>query len=124
MVIDNLDIRDVAIGPDKADTELIVDADRVLTLTVPFERFERHAAAGEVGQFTGRIQQIKSSHGYPLDIAKSAAMLSPEDLLGFTATERNNQQDYCITQCVIRNAASQKNRRDKTIQSSKSSLIA
>lgn len=48
MVIDNLDIRDVAIGPDKADTELIVDTDRVLALTVPFERFERQSTPERV----------------------------------------------------------------------------
>ena len=96
MIIDNLDIRDVAIGSDKTNTELIVDADRVLALAVPFERFKQHAPACKVGQSTSRIQRIKSSHGYPLDVAKSTAMLSPEDLLGFTATERTNQQGLFV----------------------------
>jgi hypothetical protein len=73
MIIDNLDIRDVAIGSDKTNTELIVDADRVLALAVPFERFKQHAPACKVGQSTSRIQRIKSSHGYPLDVAKSTA---------------------------------------------------
>ena len=56
MVIDNPDIRGVAIGPDKAATELIVDPDRVLALTVPFEQFDRHAATSKIRQLSGCIE--------------------------------------------------------------------
>jgi hypothetical protein len=40
VVIDNLNIGRAAIGPDKADAELIVDANAVLTHPFTFERLQ------------------------------------------------------------------------------------
>lgn len=95
MVIDNLDTCHVSFGPYEADAELIVDPDRVLASTVRLQRFERHSSAGKVGQTAGCIERIQSPHSDPLDVPKFAASLSPEDLFGFRATERNNHKVLC-----------------------------
>jgi hypothetical protein len=52
MVVDDLDFRRTLLGPYEAITGLIVDADRILTLTVAAQLFEpiawRNAKVGEI----------------------------------------------------------------------------
>jgi hypothetical protein len=60
VIIDNLDIRRPGVGPDEADTPLIIDPNAVLTGTIVFERLEAILRrALQIVKPSGRIDHIQ-----------------------------------------------------------------
>ncbi len=70
MVIDDLYVEDIALVPDKTDPPLVINADAVLTDTLPVKRFEvvgRRDA--EVIQASGIIEHTQFASSHLLDIS-------------------------------------------------------
>ncbi len=89
MVIDDLHVEDIALIPDKKDPPLVINADAVLTDTLPVKRFEAVGRRdAEVIQGSGIIEHSQFAPSHLLDIPRySPGALPLPDLLSFPSAE-------------------------------------
>ena len=97
MIIDNLNIGRAAIGPDKADAELIVDANAVLTHPFTFERLQpiTRRRAQKI-QCLGGIELRQLAFRYGLDRSESSGTAALEQSLGIGASEGLDHQQNVL----------------------------
>jgi hypothetical protein len=92
VIVHDLDIFDIALGPSEADTPLIVDADAHLSGAVPFQGFE--PIGRRIAEVIDRRRSIKLAEFAQraiLNIArKLAAGLALPDSFGLLASERSD----------------------------------
>ncbi len=101
MVIDNFNVVNAVIGPAEADSELIVNSNAMLTLTVPFQRFELISRRNlKVLQFFDHIKLNQLADGCTSDSSKAPALLSFKELLRVFVLEALYQNVYFILYCV------------------------
>jgi len=91
MVVDDLDILGACSGPAKADPVLVVDADRMLSGTVAFERLEPVARRdSQVVQPTGDLQLTQLAPRDLLDRLKTPDPAAMGEGLGIGIAERDD----------------------------------
>jgi hypothetical protein len=102
MIINDLDIEDLARFPDEADAPLIINPNAVLPGTPPAKRFKAVGRRqAQVSQGAGVINQAQLSPGQLLDILRQALRVLPlPDFPGFLFTETLDHIST-ITQRVI-----------------------
>ena len=86
MIIDNFNIVDVPVASSKTDTPLPVDANAVLTFTVPVQSFKMIARRNPQGlQIYDRLKHIQFTQSDPLYGSKLSARSFRLELLSFFA---------------------------------------
>jgi hypothetical protein len=90
MVIHNFDFACFVVVPDKAQSVLFVDSDRVLPGALLRERFEGIARGPKIVQASGLVQLDELSDRRLFDGLESAAVLPMKDPLRFHTPERAN----------------------------------
>jgi hypothetical protein len=61
MIVDDVDVVCVAVLPNKADAVLLVDADAVLSLTLPFEGLQLQTRSAQVAKVASLIQKQQTT---------------------------------------------------------------
>ena len=70
MVIDNLYLFGVAVAPDETDTPLLVDADTLLSFSIPFQGLEAVRRWNtKIIQRLGVVEHTQLAPGYLLNIS-------------------------------------------------------
>ena len=89
MVIDDLNTLRMAISPKKADSPLVIDANAVLPLSIPFERFKPiRGRQPKIFQPDSRVNRVELHKCPPLNLAReSFHKLALEDSLVIGITE-------------------------------------
>jgi len=89
MVIDNFDVLDTVLMPFKADPPLPVDADGVLAIAVPAQRFQAVSRRdAKIRQRFGKMQHDQLARGQPLNVlGKLSGKAAMENLFGLAAFE-------------------------------------
>ena len=91
VIVDDLDVMGVAVAPDEADSEPVVDPDAVLTPSVAAQRFQ--PVSGEdrqIPKLVGRVQLAELPLRDTGDGLKTAGRPPVEEPLGFFRPERPN----------------------------------
>lgn len=89
MVIDDLNTLRMALSPEKANSPLVIDANAMLPLSIPFERFKPiRSRQSKIFQSDSRINRVELHKCPPLNLAReSFHKLTLEDSLGIGITE-------------------------------------
>src|SRR5437867_7780491 len=99
MVVDDLNVVRVAVGPPETDAPLLVDPDRVLSGPVTSERFQAIARRlPQVVEPRGRGEHLKLSPRDPLDRLEPPDRLVAGQTLGVAAPKRA----YHVRQSLFR----------------------
>jgi hypothetical protein len=93
VIVDDLDIMGVAVAPDKADPESVVDPDAVLTPSVAAERFQPVSREDpQIPKLVGRVQLAELPLSDAGDYLKAAGRPPAEEPLGFFRPERPDHE--------------------------------
>jgi hypothetical protein len=88
MVVNDFDGFRTAVGPDKADSPLVIDADAVLASPATFQRFQPICRRRkQVPQFRRIVQHLQFACRHDLDIGESSDALTVIQRLRITAIE-------------------------------------
>ena len=92
VVVYDFDILHPVVGPDEAESKLVVDADGVLAVPITPERLEPIAGGNaEVSQVPGEVQLLELTEGDFLDAGgQFRRLVTLVDLFGGGAPERND----------------------------------
>ena len=86
MVVDDFDIKCIGLTPAETDPPLIVDANAVLPLALPFQGLQTVSRRGsEIAQFHGAVQLPQFPAGYLLEGGEPQDALAVVKLLGVAA---------------------------------------
>jgi len=93
VIVDDLDVMGVAVAPDEADSEPVVDPDAVLTPSVAAQRFQ--PVSGEdrqIPKLVGRVQLAELPLSDAGDHLRAAGRPPVEEPLGFLRPERPDHE--------------------------------
>ena len=92
MIIHDLNVSRIPVVPDKANPELIVDPDAVLSLSVPVQRFEAiPRQRGEIAQFPRLVDLNQLAAQNFLDGLKLPDELIHEEFFGMGIAKGSDQ---------------------------------
>jgi hypothetical protein len=93
VVVDDLDVMGVAVAPDKADSESVVNPDAVLTPPVAAQRVQPVSGKDcQIPEIMGRVQLAQSPLSDAGDCLKAAGRSPVEQPLGFFRPERPDHE--------------------------------
>jgi hypothetical protein len=103
VIVDDLNIFRSFRGPDETHAPLVVDADAVLPLALPFQRFQSITRGrSQIFQDQRPIQLLKLAKGRSLDVDPPLDPLAKEKRLRFSATEALDCQGRTLTPRVAK----------------------
>jgi hypothetical protein len=92
VVVNDLDLLWPGVRPDKAESELVVDADAVLAMAVPPERLQAIARWDlQIVEASGGVEDGELAGRHTSEAAEAAPWLPFKEGLGVAATKRPDQ---------------------------------